>query len=105
MEKLEALRTRYGRPLVVSSGARCPAYNATVSGTGETGPHTTGQAVDLVIARGEAFNLLRLVYQQTHLGVGFTGIGFKQHGDKRFMHLDDLPNAPGQPRPTIWSYP
>jgi len=22
----------------------------------------------------------------------------------RFIHLDDLPDAEGQPRPTIWSY-
>jgi hypothetical protein len=35
---------------------------------------------------------------------GFTGIGFKQKGVIRFVHLDALPNEIGQPRPTIWSY-
>jgi len=31
---------------------------------------------------------------------GFTGVGGRQHGDlaRRFLHLDDLENAPGQPR-------
>jgi zinc D-Ala-D-Ala carboxypeptidase len=38
------------------------------------------------------------------LSVGFTGIGVKQHGAGRFIHLDDLPNAEGQPRPHLWSY-
>jgi zinc D-Ala-D-Ala carboxypeptidase len=35
---------------------------------------------------------------------GFTGIGVSQKGAIRFIHVDDLPDAPGQPRPTIWSY-
>jgi hypothetical protein len=40
------------------------------------------------------------------LAYGFTGIGVNQKGahDGRFIHLDDLDNAPGQPRPCIWSY-
>ncbi len=34
------------------------------------------------------------------------GIGIKQKGDyaSRFVHLDDLPNGSGQPRPWCWSY-
>jgi RimJ/RimL family protein N-acetyltransferase len=38
------------------------------------------------------------------LALGFTGMGFQQKGNSRFLHLDDLPDAPGQPRPTVWSY-
>jgi hypothetical protein len=38
------------------------------------------------------------------LEAGFTGIGVAQKGSGRFMHLDDLLNDEGQPRPTIWSY-
>lgn len=34
----------------------------------------------------------------------FTGIGIQQKGGDRYIHLDNLPNAPGQPRPTVWSY-
>jgi hypothetical protein len=38
------------------------------------------------------------------LAKGFTGIGVQQKGGGRFIHLDNLPNGPGQPRPTVWSY-
>jgi len=84
----------------VSSGARCPKYNALVSSSGEEGPHTTGNASDFLISRAPANKLLKLA-----LINGFTGIGIKQHGSSRFIHLDTLDNGPGCPRPTIWSYP
>jgi uncharacterized protein YcbK (DUF882 family) len=96
---VDELRARYGKPIIVTSGYRCPEYNARISATGRTGPHTTGHAIDVSVSRGDAFALLRLA-----LSMGFTGIGIKQTGAQRFLHLDDLPNAPGQPRPTIWSY-
>jgi zinc D-Ala-D-Ala carboxypeptidase len=99
VRELDELRHRYGRPLMVSSGYRCPTYNAKVSSTGRTGPHTTGKAGDLLVDRGDAFQLLRLA-----MGMDFTGIGIQQKGGGRFIHLDTLPNASGQPRPTLWSY-
>ncbi|MCA9233254.1 MAG: DUF882 domain-containing protein [Planctomycetales bacterium] len=99
MDKIEALRVAYGRSMTVTSAARCPEYNAKVSGTGRTGPHTTGRAIDIAIDRKAAWELLSLAVQ-----FGFTGIGVQQKGGGRFLHFDDLPNAPGQPRPTIWSY-
>lgn len=101
MRKLDGLRERYGFALVVSSGFRCPKHNAHVSGTGATGPHTTGHAVDFAIDRGAALRVLTMAVMSGN----FTGIGVDQHGPSRFLHLDDLPDAPGQPRPTIWSYP
>ena len=99
MDKVEKLRDRLGFPLPVSSGYRCPEHNNRVSGTGRTGPHTTGRAIDLNVSHGRALELLRMA-----LSMGFTGIGIKQHGAGRFIHLDDLPNNEGQPRPHIWSY-
>jgi zinc D-Ala-D-Ala carboxypeptidase len=99
MDKVEALRVAYGKPLAVTSAARCPNHNARVSATGRTGPHTTGRAIDLAVDRGNAYRLLRMA-----LEAGFSGLGFQQKGAGRFLHLDDLPNAPGQPRPTVWSY-
>ena len=99
MDKVERLRVLYERPLPVNSAARCPEWNMQVSGTGRTGPHTTGRAIDLGVSRGDAYRLLDLA-----LKLGFTGIGVQQKGDKRFLHLDDLPDAPGQPRNTLWSY-
>ena len=96
--KLERLRERHGKPLRVTSGARCPKHNAATSGTGLTGPHTK-RACDFGVRGKEALDLIRLALEQ-----GFTGIGVSQKGDFRFIHVDDLPDAPGQPRPHIWSY-
>lgn len=97
--ELDDLRQAVGFALPVSSGYRCPVYNAQVSKTGTTGPHTTGRAVDLVVSHAQALKVVRVASI-----MGFTGIGVQQKGTGRFIHLDNLPNAPGQPRPTIWSY-
>lgn len=99
MEKVERLRDRLGFPLVVTSGFRCPEHNNRVSRTGLSGPHTTGRAIDLGVSHAHALEVVRMA-----LSMGFTGIGIKQHGTGRFIHLDDLPNAEGQPRPHLWSY-
>jgi zinc D-Ala-D-Ala carboxypeptidase len=98
--ELDELRHRFRKPLAISSGYRCPIHNARVSSTGATGPHTTGHAADIAISRGDALALLRLA-----LTMRFTGIGINQKGGARFLHLDDLPNSAGCPRPIIWSYP
>lgn len=102
MDKLEALREAFGKPMPVSSGYRCPAHNAAESKTGESGPHTTGRAVDILIRGGDALCLVAEAFG-SH---AFTGLGVKQHGDhaRRFIHLDDLVEGHG-PRPWCWSYP
>jgi zinc D-Ala-D-Ala carboxypeptidase len=99
LEKLDELRERCGFPFVISSGYRCPTHNAAVSSTGKSGPHTTGRAADIAVSHGQAFTVLAEALQ-----MGFTGIGVQQKGGSRFIHLDMLPNGPGQPRPTVWSY-
>ena len=99
MKKLIALRFTCNFPFPITSAYRCAKYNAQVSSTGHTGPHTTGRAVDIAIRGDAAFKLVELA--QSH---GFTGIGVKQHGMGRYIHLDDLTNDLA-PRPTIWSYP
>jgi len=98
---LETLRSRVGIPLVVSSGYRCPVHNAAVSTTGAHGPHTTGKAVDILIAGEDAFRLIRFA-----LALQATGIGVKQKGPvgSRFIHLDILTEQEGFPRPRFWSY-
>lgn len=99
IDRLDELRARCGFPLKINSGYRCPDHNAAVSKTGRTGPHTRS-AVDLEVDRGRAYIVLREA-----LAMGFSGIGVAQRGESRFIHLDDLPDAAGQPRPTVWSYP
>jgi uncharacterized protein YcbK (DUF882 family) len=99
LEKVDKLREEWGHPLIVSSGYRCPVHNAAVSSTGRNGPHTTGHAADFAIRGGDALSLLKIA-----IWAEFTGVGINQKGTGRFIHLDDLPNSPGVPRPTIWSY-
>lgn len=100
IERLERVRVRCGFAFTITSADRCPDHNEAVSGTGRNGPHTRG-AFDIAVLGEKALTLIRIALEE-----GFTGIGVAQKGgqDKRFIHLDDLPNAPGQPRPWIWSY-
>jgi uncharacterized protein YcbK (DUF882 family) len=99
MDKIESLRNQLGFPFPVTSAARCPAYNAKVSGTGATGPHTTGRAIDIAVGQDKALALVRAA-----LFAGFTGVGVQGKGAGRFIHLDDLPNTATSPRPRLWSY-
>lgn len=91
---LDLIRMDMGKPLVVSSGYRCPKHNSAVSTTGGEGPHTTGKAADIVIAGPDALDLIELA-----LDYGIPGIGVHQKGEwhKRFIHLDLLGYR-------IWTY-
>jgi hypothetical protein len=88
--------------MILTSAYRCPEYNAFVSTTGDDGPHVLGQAFDVLIYGRHGYKLVELAIAE-----GFTGIFWMQHGDhgQRYMHLDDLPDAPRHPRPWIMSYP
>ncbi len=101
MDRLQAIRERLGFRFPVTSGYRAPSYNAQVSKTGTSGPHTTGRSVDVAVWGGEADLLI-----DTMKEFGFTGRGMRQHGavSGRFVHLDDLDDAPSCPRPRSWTY-
>lgn len=43
---LEPLRAHYGRPIIITSGYRCPRLNKAVGGS-STSQHAIGQAVDI----------------------------------------------------------
>ena len=94
MDALYALRKNFGRSMVISSGYRCPEYNARVSSTGNNGPHTTGLAADILVKGTEARLLLELAS-------AFPRIGVSQKGahESRFIHLDML-DKPAW----VWSY-
>lgn len=93
MQRLERLRERYGKPLVVTSGYRAPSHPVEARKPGGPGMHSRGIAVDIAIQGPEAVRLLDLA-----LELGFTGIGVQQKGDGRFLHLDT------RDTPAIWSY-
>ena len=102
LELLQEIRNEFKRPMIITSGYRSPEWNEKVSTTGRHGPHTKGQAVDILISGSEAVELMAIA--KTY---GMTGFGWNQKGphNKRFLHLDNLPNIDGnQPRPHTWSY-
>jgi len=96
MVKLVSIRRELGLALPISSSYRCPIHNSSVSKTGESGPHTTGRAVDISCRGTDAYKIIECA-----LRYGMTGIGVKQNGENRFIHIDDLD---GELRPWIWSY-
>lgn len=99
MGKMDSLREAMEMPLIITSPYRCSAHNNNVNPkTGANGPHTTGKASDILIRGADAYRLVQIATQ-----LGFTGIGVKQSGINRYIHLDTL-KAPEYPRPWIWSY-
>jgi uncharacterized protein YcbK (DUF882 family) len=94
MGRLQSLRMIWGKPMVITSGYRCPNHP---SERGKqfpgTGTHSQGIAADIGISGAEAISLLRLA-----LDNNFTGIGVQQKGNGRFLHLDIRES------PAIWSY-
>ena len=101
LERLQKLRTAYGKPINITSGYRHHTHPVEAKKpAGTKGAHTTGRAVDIAISGHDAHELLTLAMDH-----GFSGIGIRQHGGSRFIHLDDLEGAIGQPRPWVWTYP
>jgi len=98
--KLDLLRSILDLPLIISSGYRCPAHNQKVSFTGQSGPHTTGKACDILCCFEKAYKVLYLA-----IILRFSGIGLAQKGDpgRRYIHIDTLA-APDHPRPRVWTY-
>jgi len=96
MMKLQALRTEFGKPLIITSGFRSVKHSIEAK-KNKAGAHTTGLAVDLGVNRKDAYEVLKLAFE-----LGFTGIGVNQKGNARFIHLDI--SQGDFMRPTIWSY-
>jgi zinc D-Ala-D-Ala carboxypeptidase len=95
MSRLQALRMRYGKPMKITSGYRCPEHPIEAK-KAKSGAHASGLACDVGVEGTDAYRLLRLA-----LELGFTGIGVQQKGTGRFIHLDTLEEPP---RPNVWSY-
>ena len=97
MQKLEALRLEWGKPMHLSSAYRSsehPAERAKSSPGYHHGKSAEGggQAVDVLIDREDAVAFLKLALKY------FNGIGINQKGEGRFIHLDD------RSEPAMWSY-
>lgn len=101
MDLLQQTRTAYGRPMFVTSGYRDPSHPIEARKT-RPGAHALGMAADVACHGGDAYAILRRA-----IGAGMTGIGVQQKGDhdKRYLHLDAVPESHEWiPRPMLWSY-
>lgn len=96
LDKLQAMRTEYGKPMRITSGYRCPQHPIEVKKS-VPGAHALGLAADIGVEGAEAHTILRLAMKH-----GFTGVGVQQKGTGRFIHVDV---RSGQlPTPAVWSY-
>lgn len=66
---LDPLREAWGKPIVVTSGYRCPALNKAVGGSG-TSHHMRGMAAD--ISTGDRVENRKLFQKIIDLGLPFT---------------------------------
>jgi len=82
-------------PLQITSAYRCPSHNASVSSTGESGPHTTGKAVDIHVSNSQHRKLLIDYFTNKVTGLGIA---------KSFIHIDIITSAELPNRPNCWLY-
>ena len=79
VNRLEVARGLYGKPMIVTSGYRCPRHNEAVGGVKDS-YHTQGLAAD-ILCRSSA-DRLKLVYAL--MMAGFSRIGVYRKG---FVHV------------------
>ena len=80
---LDPIRRIYGRPVIVSSGYRCPQLNSLVGGV-STSQHTMGEAADLVPASGGS--LAALARAAIQFG-DFDQLILEQAGGSKWIHI------------------
>lgn len=97
MDRLQAIRTAYGRPIRITSGYRHPTHPVEARKGHATGEHTQGACCDVAVSGPDALRLVQIA-----LAHGITRIGVQQKGAGRFIHLGI--GGPGLAAPTIWSY-
>ena len=98
MRKVDVLRGKLDFPFKISSAYRCPQHPIEAR-KASPGAHASGRALDIMVRGEQAHRLL-----QGALEAGSTGIGVSQKGPTRFIHIDDLEDSEGRPRPHVWSY-
>ncbi len=92
VRKLDALREKFGKPMIITSGYRTEIYNDRIGGAPNS-MHVKGKAADILVRGEDAYTIIGLAYM-----VGLKGIGVSQKGRNRFIHLDD------RDEPMVWSY-
>jgi len=80
LDKLQALRDRLGKPLIVRSAYRSPEHNRTVAGA-KRSKHLIGAAFDIAMENHDP-----VAFEAAAREVGFLGFGFYPRSN--FMHVD-----------------
>ena len=86
VRRLEQIREHFGRPVIVTSGVRCPAHNASLEHSSPNSQHLYGKAADIQIAGVSPRELYDYVdeLQGTTGGLGIYDWGI--HTDTRSWH-------------------
>lgn len=93
LDKLQALRTQLGRPLIITSAYRSPEHNENVGGA-RNSFHMLGKAFDVRMENHDP-----VLFVAAARSIGFTGIGLYPRSG--FIHIDnrDVPYSWGDPFP------
>ena len=92
--KLQLLREKYGKPVVITSGYRHWTHPVEARKGHTTGEHTRGTCCDIACTSGaDRYQIVQLALQ-----LSFPRIGIA----KNFIHLGI--GGAGLPSPTIWDY-
>ena len=83
LDKLQALRDRLGKPLIVCSAYRSPEHNRAVGGA-KRSKHMDGAAFDIAMSNHDP-----AAFEAAARAVGFLGFGFYPRSG--FMHVDLRP--------------
>lgn len=87
IEFLEAIREQFG-PVTITSGCRCPEYNASIGGS-KNSQHTKGRAADIVVKDVDAWTVQQfcedeLIPQGLGSYESFTHIDTRSEGQARW---------------------
>ena len=94
MEKLQAIRTEFGKGMTITSGFRSLKHPIEARKLHSNGEHTTGNCADVLCVTGsDRFKLIQLALKH-----GITRIGVA----KNFLHLGI--GGKGLPCYVIWEY-
>ncbi len=80
LDKLQALRDRLGKPLIVRSAYRSPEHNRNVGGA-QRSKHMDGTAFDIAMTNHDP-----AAFEAAARAVGFLGFGYYPRSN--FMHID-----------------
>ena len=97
---LDPLREKYGKPIQVNSGYRCPKHNLAVGGATQS-QHMNGEAADIAPMSGDASELARLVeiikqngkWDQMVVYPTFVHVSWKRFGPNRKQTLRKVSNG------------